>query len=251
MKRKMRSTGLTLALFCCCFAFSWAEETPAPRHGAMTAEEIVQKLGEMNEQRAASLKGYVSRRIYNLRYKGSLGQREAQLVVDVFYESPSTKTYSILSQSGSKFLVDRVFRKLLNSEQEALEEENRRQTEMSRRNYEFEFAGEETSERGHFYTLRLKPRVNNKFLYVGTIRVDANEFAIASIDAEPAKNPSFWMNNTHIEHQYKKVGDFWLPHQNRSTSHVRLGGSADLTIDYVSYRVNEAPSPAMISGNTQ
>ena len=38
------------------------------------------------------------------------------------------------------------------------------------------------------------------------------------IEAEPAKNPSFWIKKTDIHHEYVKVGDFWLPADNKSVS---------------------------------
>ena len=59
-----------------------------------------------------------------------------------------------------------------------------------------------------------------------------------SIDAEPAKNPSFWIKKTHIEHRYEKVGDFWLPAVNKSVTNVLIGGTATLTIQYTDYKLD-------------
>jgi len=39
---------------------------------------------------------------------------------------------------------------------------------------------------------------------------------------------------------YTKVGDFWLPASNRSTSAIRLGGQANFTIDYQNYQITAA-----------
>ena len=60
------------------------------------------------------------------------------------------------------------------------------------------------------------------------------------IEAVPAKKPSFWTKDTKIEQVYAKVGDFWLPVSNRSTSAVRLGGHANFTIDYRDYKITAA-----------
>lgn len=60
------------------------------------------------------------------------------------------------------------------------------------------------------------------------------------IEAEPAKNPSFWIKRTDIEHKYTKVDGFWLPEENRSTSTIRLGGRAVLTIEYQDYKITQA-----------
>ena len=71
------------------------------------------------------------------------------------------------------------------------------------------------------------------------------------IEAEPAKNPSFWTKETRIEQAYAKVGDFWLPISNRSSSTIRLGGHADFTIDYQDYRITAAAqlnTPSNVAG---
>jgi hypothetical protein len=70
--------------------------------------------------------------------------------------------------------------------------------------------------------------------------VDARDFAVVRLQAEPAKNPSFWTKKADIEQVYKNVGDFWLPVHNHSVTAIRLGGRADLTIDYKDYEITDA-----------
>jgi len=60
------------------------------------------------------------------------------------------------------------------------------------------------------------------------------------LDAEPAKNPSFWTKNSKIEVAYMKVGDFWLPERNYSVTAIRFGGRAELTIQYENYQITSA-----------
>ena len=66
--------------------------------------------------------------------------------------------------------------------------------------------------------------------------------AIVSLGAlwvlgEPAKNPSWWINRARFESLYVRRGDVWLPAKNASSSHVRIGGEATLTIEYGTYPV--------------
>ena len=66
-----------------------------------------------------------------------------------------------------------------------------------------------------------------------------------------SKNPSFWTKETRIEQIYAKVGDFWLPLSNRSTSAIRLGGRASFTIDYQDYLITSATAvgtPRKVAG---
>jgi hypothetical protein len=88
------------------------------------------------------------------------------------------------------------------------------------------------------------PVTDSKFLYRGRIWVDAADFALTRIKAEPAKNPSFWIQRPQITFSSTKTGDFWLPTSNRSETKVRVGGTAVFTIDYGTYQIDTVPSSA-------
>jgi hypothetical protein len=60
------------------------------------------------------------------------------------------------------------------------------------------------------------------------------------MEVSPAKSPSFWTKETKIEQVYAKVGNFWLPATNRSSSDIRLGGHASFTIEYKDYQITSA-----------
>lgn len=204
----------------------------------MTAEQIVARVVECNQQRAENLKNYRSKRTYRLQYRGFPGSKEAAMVVEARFDAPASKQFSVVSETGSKYIINKVFRRLLVSEQEALNRENQQETAMTADNYEFKWEREESDANRHYYVLKAEPRRKNKFLFRGLVWIDSQDFAVARIEAQPAKNPSFWISKTEIEHRYVKVGDFWLPAQNISKTDVRLGGDATLTIDYGDYVVS-------------
>jgi hypothetical protein len=205
----------------------------------------------MNLQRAQALQTYQGTRVYRLQYRGFPGARGAEMVVSVKYQSPATKEFTIQSSTGSKVIIEKVFKKLLEGEKEAQGEENQRRTALTSDNYLFTMLGHEVFAEGTgsprlMYLLGVEPKLPSKYLYRGRIWVDAEDFAVARIEAEPAKNPSFWIKNTRIEHQYVKVNDFWLPSTNHSVTLVRLGGHADLDIEYKDYQITSA-HPALSS----
>jgi hypothetical protein len=105
----------------------------------------------------------------------------------------------------------------------------------------FAQVGYESTPGGSFHILSVEPRTKNKFLYRGRIWVDAEDFAVVRLEGEPAKNPSFWTKDTKIEQIYAKVSDFWFPTSIRSTTSIRLGGRAYLTIDYKDYQTTAVP----------
>jgi len=203
----------------------------------MTADAIVQKMIAGNTRRGLELRALTGKRSYHVDYHGFLGGRDAEMQVEATYTAPDKKEFKVISQSGSKLLINHVFLKLLDSEKEYLEESNRRASELSPTNYEFSLVGMDHDADGDCYVLAVNPREKSKFLYKGKIWVDARDFAVARIQGEPAKNPSMWISHTEIDHHYRKVGDFWLPAHNESITQVRLGGKAVLTIDYSDYRL--------------
>jgi len=201
-------------------------------------EEIVQRMEERNKERLEGLRHYVSERHYHVEYHGFPGKIAASMDVEATYDAPSTKTFRVLSQTGSGLLIDRVLKKLLKSEQEAAQDQSR--TALTTANYTFAFIGSVLSDGRLLYVFHVEPKGDRKLLYRGRIWVDGNDYAVEKIEAEPAQSPSFWIKKTVIHHVYSKIGDFWLPNGNRSETKVSIGGTAVLTIDYGAYRVEPA-----------
>jgi hypothetical protein len=247
-KQSMKAQAQTavVALMLCMGARQPAAQTAHPATietpAVLTAEQIVGKMVDENLRRAQALVSYKGSRVYRLDYRGFPSSRSAEMTVDVAFRSPSTKEFRIRSQSGSRFLVEKVFQRMLQSEKDAVTPENQARVALNNDNYQFTLAGVESLPTGLSYILAVEPRTSHKLLYRGRIWVDAEDFAVVRIEAAPAKNPSFWTKETTIEQVYAKVGNFWLPHSNRSTSIIRLGGRASFTIDYEDYEITaEAP----------
>jgi hypothetical protein len=243
MKLHSRSARFTLSLLIGLMQSATAQPSDAPAvapHAGLRAEEVVNHLVKRNLERARALAAYEGTRVYRLEYRGFPGSRSAEMIVDVKYRTPGTKEFSIRSEKGSQLIIERVFKRMLQSEKEAVSEENQSRIALNRDNYNFTLAGHETTPTGSSYILSVEPRTNNKLLYRGRIWVDAEDFAVTRIEGAPAKNPSFWTKETKIVQVYTKVGDFWLPASNRSTSVIRLGGQANFTIDYQNYQITAA-----------
>lgn len=217
-----------------------AESAASTKSAPLPVDVVVQNLVRKNALRAAALTQFEGTRTYHVQYRGFPSDHDAEMVVRVNYHAPSSKQFTVVSQTGSKFVGDHVFKKLLEGELEAASEENRRRSALSAENYDFTLAGYESSPDGGAYILDLLPKTKNKFLYRGKIWVDAKDFAVTRIEGEPGKNPSFWIKKTDIVHRYVKVDDFWLPAENHSESVLRMGGRAILSIEYRDYKILEA-----------
>jgi hypothetical protein len=216
--------------------YSRPSHSQAPGAAKSSVDAIVEKMTAASARRMAELRGFQGKRWYHLQYRGFLGGREASMEVLATYSAPNKRDFAILSESGSHLLLNRVLLKLLDSERRAYE--NKKQFELTPANYNFELLGTERAPDGRScYVLSVKPRKTNEFLYSGRIWVDINDFAVVHMEGQPAKTPSFWIRDTHIDSNWEKVGDFWFIAHNSSVSHIRMGGTAVLTIDYGDYQV--------------
>lgn len=252
-ERKVQLLLTTRRVTCLFMAFAgsvtFAQEASVT---PLTADQVVQRMVESNKQRSQALESYRGTRTYHVEYHG-LASMSADLVVAMTYRQPDEKNFCIVSESGSKLLQKRVLKRLLEAEVEAMQEEQRRQTAMGPDNYEFRLVRYEQTLVQGFYVLDVTPRFKNKFLFRGRIWVDGQDFAVARMEVEPAKNPSWWTKRNAIHVTYQKLGEFWLPARNETNTQVRIVGRSLLTIDYRDY---EIPNPGTIikmtatSGNT-
>jgi hypothetical protein len=200
------------------------QETIEPR---LNLSQVLEKLVERNAERADALEKYQGRRFYSLDYTGFPSSFHAEMVVDMIYDAPATKKFKIISQSGPQWIVDKILKRLLEAELESMNEENRARVALNSSNYDFSGFEHQDSLDSCSYKVSVQPKIPSKLLYRGKIWVDSKDFAVCRIEAEPAKNPSFWIKKTDIHHSYLKVGDFWLPSKNESVSAVRGGGRLD------------------------
>ena len=190
-----------------------------------------------NAERAQKVGQVESMRQYDLDYNG-FPAMSAHMQVKALYTPQGTKQFTLISESGSHILRSHVLHKLLESEQEASSDEaNRDAVALTTANYSFSLLGCEVGGSRPLYVMKVTPLRETKFLYRGTIWIDSKDFAVTRIEAEPAKNPSYWTKRSLIHHQYEKVGEFYFPQLNRTVADARLGGTAVLTIHYLDYKL--------------
>ncbi|WP_263368261.1 LolA-like protein [Edaphobacter bradus] len=214
-----------------------AEEPVAP-----TADEIVTRMMAKNAERQAELESYTSERRYRVEYKGTGGEHHAEIVVRAEYlgsgqMGAGQKRLTVVEESGSKMICERVLRKMVESEQEASEKANRMQMMLSPENYNIELVGQEPVDGVRAWVLQVSPKVASTFTYRGRVWVSEDDYAVMRVQGEPAKSPSWWISWASFDWRYERHGEFWLPEKSVAASHVRIGGDARLMIEYGTYQV--------------
>ena len=213
----------------------WPQNAAAGSPGSMSAVEIVEQMRRHNQAQTEGLKHYEALRHYHVEYRGFSTTLDARMDVEVKYDAATGKSFRIVSQSGSSLLCNKVLKRAVDSEKEASQDKGA--TALTPANYRFQLLGSESLDGRPAYILDVTPLTASKFLYRGKVWVDAADFAVVKMETEPAKNPSFWISRTLIHYSSARAGAFWLPHEVRSETKVRIGGTAVLTIDNESYKV--------------
>lgn len=209
------------------------QDIPSP----LTVEQVVDRLVRAEESRVAALGGYTGMRRYHFENKRV--NKRAEVVVRLNCANDGTKTFEVVSESGSAFVRSRVLRKMIETEIKSSRKGDREQSRILPANYDFRLIGTDVSEGRPAYLLNVIPKTKNKFLIQGRVWVDAEDYAITRIEGRPAKNPSFWIKSVKIVHRYGKTGRFWLPVMNSSWADARIFGPTDVTIDFSEYVVSD------------
>jgi hypothetical protein len=130
---------------------------------SLTADQIVERMTERNLERAERLQHVTSIRRYHLEYHGFPGDRAASMEVEAQFDAPGSKSFRVLSQTGSKLLIDRVLKKLLESESDATKHQHN--SDLTLANYKFELKGTEKNANASYYVLAVEPRAASTYLY--------------------------------------------------------------------------------------
>jgi outer membrane lipoprotein-sorting protein len=215
----------------------------------LTGDDIIARMLERNRLRSEQLQRYSAVRTYEIR--NPEGKLAAQAVVRVEYQAPGKKTFNKTSEKGSGIVRHLVFDRLIQSESETSSGREHHDSAITTTNYTFKLVGEEEVGSYHCLVLEATPKRKDKYLFVGKIWIDADDFAVVRIAGHPAKKPSFWINRAEFVRQYQRIAGFWMPFRDETSVEVKMYGKKVFTIDHQQYVIN-AGSPLQGSeGDTE
>jgi len=201
-----------------------------------TGNEIITQLILHNQLRDARLEHYSVVRTYEVRNHD--GKMSAQEIVRMDYQAPGNKTFLKTSEKGSGNVRRMVFDRLMESESETAAGREHHDSALTPANYTFTGIGEEDLGPYHCYVVQVTAKRKDKYLFDGSVWIDAQDFAVVRIAGHPAKKLSFWINRADFVRQYQKIGEFWVPYRDETLVHVRLIGERLFTIDHEEYSIN-------------
>jgi hypothetical protein len=194
---------------------------------------IVAGLEQAQITNRARLVPYSVTRDYRL-LAGEERKLSSQVVAEINFLPPETKTYSIRSRSGGG-RGEKIVRQIL--ERESLLARDPA-VPISGRNYDFSLIGVKDLEGRRCYLLAIKARRADKNLLDGLIWVDGEDFRVHRFEGKLAKNPSWWVKDISLVFTYGEVAGMWLQTAVEATALVRLAGEHSLVARDVEYRTS-------------
>jgi hypothetical protein len=226
----MRFRILISALLACASAPLIGQATAAP---SLSANEVIARMFAHDMQRDAAAGGYTGNREYLLDNPGF--DKQAQMLVSVTCGPDGTENFRVVSEQGWKSANHLVLRRMLDSESESSRPSVRPKTLITSENYAFQLIKVAPLDGRLAYVIDVIPKRQDEYLFRGRIWVDAEDYALARVEGEPAKNPSFWIHSVHFTQEYRKNGEYWFPWSTTSVNEARIFGKTEVDIHYFDY----------------
>jgi hypothetical protein len=160
------------------------------------------------------------------------------MTVKVTYHHPGRKQFEVVSESGPGVVRQKVLRRMIESEADASRDELRRSSQLTPANYNFKLLRLDQEGGRPAYVLEVIPKTKSQYLIRGEVWVDAEDFAVAKVTGQPAKNPSFLIRDSKLVYRYAKFGLFWLPVSMDSEADALMFGRTEVEIRYMDYHIN-------------
>jgi hypothetical protein len=197
-------------------------------------QSIVARVEDAQQNNPARYRPYVLTREYKFYHGDTTGDPKSEVVAEVSFVPPNTKSFDILNTRGSGRGTS-VVKHILESEAELAKDVTT--NEVSRRNYEFALAGDSNVNGHTCHVLTLKPKREERSLFNGKVCVDAMSYRILKLEGQPSRSPSWWLKSTYITLTFGDVDGLWLPVATHGTSELRMFGRYTLASEKIGQRV--------------
>jgi hypothetical protein len=145
--------------------------------------------------------------------------------------------YTIVSETGSDYMRNRVLKAVLKREQELVADGDCRRSELTADNYEFQDVKQGDGER----YVTIKPKRKDVLLVDGRMVLSQDGSELLRVEGRLAKNPSFWTSLVNIIRHYARLDGVRVPVATESIAKVKFAGIAYLDVHYEYETINGRP----------
>jgi hypothetical protein len=200
-------------------AFAMAEPAPTPS----ALEPVLHRFLTRADEPLVTYRGTRHLEGRNERYNVSAWMEiAAELTADGFH-------YRVIDEGGSDLIRRRVFRSMLENEEQIFANGERARSSFTATNYELTPA--ETSEAG-LVKLFARPKRKDVTLIDGAVYITDTDADLVRVEGRLAKSPSFWTRRVDVVKQYARVDGLRVPIRVDSTAQILFAGTSTMTMTY-------------------
>ena len=137
--------------------------------------------------------------------------------------------YTVVNEGGSDLIRKRVFRSMLEDEEQIFANGDVTRSSFTPTNYDLSPA--QASEPG-LAKLFARPKRKDVTLIDGAIYITDTDADLVRVEGQLAKNPSFWTRRVDVVRQYARVAGLRVPIRVESTAQIRFAGTSTMTMTY-------------------
>jgi hypothetical protein len=137
--------------------------------------------------------------------------------------------YRVLNEGGSDLIRRRVFRSMLENEEQIFANGDVARSSFTSSNYDLTPA--DASEPG-LVKLLARPKRKDITLIDGAVYITDTDADLVRVEGRLAKSPSFWTRRVDVVKQYARVGGLRVPVRVDSTAQIRFVGASTMSMTY-------------------
>lgn len=143
--------------------------------------------------------------------------------------------YRVIDEGGSDLIRGRVFRSMLENEEEIFANGDAARSSFTSINYDLTPA--DAAEAG-LVKLFARPKRKDVTLIDGAVYITDTDADLVRVEGRLAKSPSFWTRRVEIVRQYARVAGLRVPIRVDSTAQIRFAGASTMTMTYAYQMIN-------------
>ncbi len=203
------------------------------------AAAIIHRVDAAAQYRYDNVLGFTDVEHYAIYRGNDETHPAAEMTVKSTYRKGSGKTYEILSQKGSQFLIRIGLRPLLDNERDINLPGKVAQSWFTSANYEMGLKSPATERMNgrECYVLGITAKHKAPNMIDGTLWVDAQNGMIVRVDGIASKSPSAFSGAPHLMRDYMDLEGFPEATHAHAESKSMFFGRTVVTIDYSQYHL--------------
>lgn len=137
--------------------------------------------------------------------------------------------YRVIDEGGSDLIRKRVFRSMLENEEQVFASGDAARSSFTSINYDL--TPGDSVEPG-LVKLFARPKRKDVTLIDGAVYITNTDADLVRVEGQLAKSPSFWTRRIEVVKQYARVAGLRVPVRIDSTAQIRLAGASTMTMTY-------------------